>query len=351
MKQIIFIFIYMFVFLNSSEAAQNSRIKDIATIEGFRENLLVGYGLVIGLNGTGDNLNNSVFTKQALSDFLERVGMNVQGANLKTKNIAAVMVTANLPPFARPGNKLDIQVSTIGDSKSLSGGTLLATPLLGADGAVYAVAQGMVQIPEFTGISLQVKNKGNSNKTNAMVQNGGIVEKEVEFEMRSLTHVKFSLRNPDFSTAISMVQVINNNIPGNTALALDPSTVQVTVPNYRKNDMISFIADIEQLKVDIDSRAKIIIDEATGTIVMGDKVQISPVAISQGNLMISVDPNNLGTPPDSKRGLEIQNLDNSIDIHQLVNGLNKLGVQPRDLINILRNIKAVGALQADIEVK
>ena len=266
----------------------DTRIKDIASVEGVRENILVGNGLVVGLNGTGDNLQNTVFTEKGLTDFLERLGINVHGANLKTKNIAAVTVTASLPPFARIGTRLDVRVSALGDAKSLRGGTLLATPLVGADGNAYAVAQGAIIINEFNPISSNVKNKNKVVETNGYVQNGGIVEEEVDFSFSNLEKVKFSLYSPDFKTSINVAETINKNIPGNAAVALDAATVEVIVPAYKQESMIEFIADIESLVVKPDYKAKIVVNEATGSVIIGSNVTVRPVAIAQGNLIVNV---------------------------------------------------------------
>lgn len=355
--------IAILLFAYSASAA--TRIKDIAGVEGVRENLLVGQGLVTGLSGTGDNLNNAVFTQIGLTDFLERLGVNLQGANLKTKNIAAVTVTANLPPFAAQGSRIDVKVSAIGDAKSLRGGTLLATPLLGADGNVYAVAQGVIAISDFTPAATEVKTRGQGVETNGYIQNGAIVEAEVDFQITDLSHVKFTLYSPDFTTAISVAEVINNYIPGNTAKAIDAATIDVTVPNYRKNDIIEFISEVEKLNVTPDYKAKIVINEATGTVVIGDKVHVRPVAIAQGNLVVNVGQLDYDkfspTTPDNRqdlinrftnerRGRAVRALEGAT-LSELVAGLNKLGVWPRDIINILHNMKSVGALDAVIEVR
>lgn len=358
--------IFISTLLLTSYTYSETRIKDIAVVEGMRENLLVGYGLVVGLSGGGDNLQNSVFTKKGLTDFLERLGVNLQGANLKTKNIAAVTVTANLPPFSRQGSRIDVKVSALGDAKSLRGGTLLATPLLGADGNVYAVSQGAVSLSEFTPASAEVKTKNHSVETNGYIQSGAIVENEIDFKFSDLTHIKFSLYSPDFNTAIAVADAINNHISGNTASALDAATVQVTVPTYRKKDMIEFIAEIERLNVKPDYKAKIVINEATGTVVIGDKVHIRPVAIAQGNLVVNVGQldydkfnplmaedkqDRVNKFVNEKRGRAVRELNEGATLSELVSGLNKLGVWPRDIINILHNMKSVGALDAVIEVK
>ncbi len=359
------IFLTLLVALQSALA--NTRIKDIASIEGARENILVGQGLVVGLNGTGDNLKNTVFTKAGLTDFLERLGVNVQGADIKTKNIAAVTVTANLPAFARRGTKIDVKISALGDSKSLKGGTLLATPLLGADGNVYAVAQGAIAISDFTPVSGNVKTKSNSVETNGYIQSGGMVEDEIDFAFADMNTIKFSLYSPDFGTAIAVAAAINDNVPGNTATALDAATVEIVVPSYRKKDIVEFIAQIEALEAKPDYKAKIVINESTGTVVIGDKVHIRPVAIAQGNLIVNVGQLNFDEKygpdtdekkrnlvdsfVDTKRGRSLHQLDEGATLSDLVSGLNKLGVFPRDIINILHNMKSVGALDAVIEVK
>lgn len=356
------------MYANSAVAFNNqTRIKDIAIVEGARENLLVGHGLVVGLSGTGDNLKNTVFTEKGLTDFLERLGVNVQGANIKTRNIAAVTVTASLPAFARLGNKIDVKVSALGDAKSLKGGTLLATPLVGADGNVYAVAQGAVSLSDFTPVSGDVKTRTNSVETNGYIQSGAIVENEVDFNFSDMNNVKLSLYSPDFSTAITVAQAINAHIPGNTASALDAATIEVVVPSYRKDSFVEFIAEIEALPVQPDYKAKIVINEATGTVVIGDKVNIRPVAIAQGNLIVNVGQLDFDDkyPPttargrrdlinsyvDEKRGRALHHFNQGASLSELVSGLNKLGVYPKDIINILHNMKSVGALDAVIEVR
>ncbi|MFK7973303.1 MAG: flagellar basal body P-ring protein FlgI [Rickettsiaceae bacterium] len=355
------------VVLFSGIVEANTRIKDIASVEGVRENMLVGHGLVVGLGGTGDNIKNTVFTEKGLTDFLERLGVNVQGANIKTKNIAAVTVTANLPAFARVGTRIDVKVSAMGDCKSLKGGTLLATPLLGADGNVYAVAQGAVSISDFVPVSSDVKTRSNAVETNGYIQSGGIVEEEIDFIFSDMRNIKFSLYSPDFGTAIAVADAINDHIPGNTAIALDAATIEITVPIYRQENFVEFIAEIEGLAVQPDYKAKIVINESTGTVVIGDKVNIRPVAIAQGNLIVNVgqlDFDDRYSPTtsentrdlingfvDQKRGRTLHKLNEGATLSDLVAGLNRLGVYPRDIINILHNMKSVGALDAVIEVR
>lgn len=363
--------LFIVMLFNTQAYAYNSRIKDIVKFEGIRDNMLVGYGLVVGLNGTGDNLNNSNFTQKGLTDFLGKMGVNMKGANIKTKNVAAVTVTATLPAFARQGSRVDINVSAIGDAKSLQGGTLLATPLVGADGEVYVVAQGSVSVAGFqaSGKATTI-NKGVT--TNSFISNGGIVEKEIDFDLSSLKQVKLSLKNPDISTAIQIAKMINNRLNSDAATALDPGTVRVNVPEEYLNNTLALLGQIEKIEVRPDTIAKIIIDESSGTIVLGENVKINPIGIAQGNLTITVkdgakstsnDPfafsfasiNNV-TPAtdiivDEDKDRKLTELNGGASLKEVVEALNSLGVGPRDLITILQNIKAAGALQADIEIR
>jgi len=347
-------------------AGASSRIKDLVNVEGVRENQLIGYGLVVGLNGTGDTLNNIPFTKQSLTAMLERLGVNVRGQTLRTGNVAAVMVTANLPPFATQGTRIDITVSALGDSKSLSGGTLLVTPLLGADGNVYAVGQGAVAVG---GFSAQGKAASITQgvPTVGRIVNGALVEREIDFQLNKLHKVRLALRNPDFTTAKRMAAAINDFIGVPTAEPLDPSTISLKVPHSYKGNVVQLLTDIEQLRVEPDEAAKIVIDERSGIIVMGNNVRVSTVAVAQGNLTVSitespqvsqpapfsqgktttVNRTKIGVQEDGKRLAVVRN---GVSLQQLVDGLNALGIGPRDLISILQAIKAAGAIQADIVV-
>lgn len=344
-----------------------SRIKDITDIEGVRENLLIGYGLVVGLNGTGDSLKNAPGTQQSLQAMLERLGINTRGANISSGNVAAVMVTANLPPFSAQGSNIDVTVSTIGDAKNLQGGTLIATPLVGADGNAYAVAQGQIAINGFSaqGAASSVT-KG--VPTSGRIASGAIVEREIHFDLASMQTLRLSLRNPDFTTARRVTNAINSFLGGSVASAEDPATVRVTIPASARSNMVSLLTDIEQLLVEPDLAAKVVIDEASGIIVMGSDVKISSVAIAQGNLTIRVTETPDVSQPEpfsngettvvprtdiqieepSDRKLAVMRA--GMSLQQLVNGLNALGVSPRDMIAILQAIKAAGALQAEIEV-
>lgn len=353
--------------LIASNTFAMTRIKDVTTVDGLRDNMLVGYGLAVGLNGTGDNIQNSVFTEKGIVDYLEKLGLNTQGAKkLKTKNVAAVMVTANLPPFARQGRRFDVKVSAMGDAKSIRGGTLLPTPLLAADGNVYGVAQGHITIPGFNPASDDVKTRSSNPQNNGIIQAGAIVESELDYSLSGTGKIRLSLNSPDFTTALNIADAINNNVPGNTAAALDPATIDVVIPEYRKKDVVQFIAELESLSVEPDYRAKVVIDEATSTVVMGANVRIRPVAIAQGNLIVTVADNEAAqyTPAikeerqagidsalNKRRGMGASHFEGGASLSELVTGLNKLGVYPRDIVNILYNMKSVGALDAALEVK
>ena len=348
-------------------ASAQSRIKDIVSFEGVRDNLLVGYGLVVGLNGTGDDLDTSIFTRESLIGMLQRLGVNTRDQDLETDNIAAVMVTANLPPFSRQGSRIDINISAMADATSLVGGTLLVTPLLGADGEVYAVAQGPLAVAGFQagGAAASVTQ---GVPTAARIANGAIVEREVGFELNQLTKVDVSLRNPDLTTAKRIADAINERLNLPAARMLDPGTVQIRVPENYPGDTAALLTEIEQIPIRVDQVARVVIDERSGVIVMGDQVRISQVAIAQGNLTIRItetpqvsQPNPFGggetvvTPQtdieiddDSDRRLAL--LSGGVTLQELVDGLNALGVGPRDMITILQAIKAAGALQAQIEV-
>jgi flagellar P-ring protein FlgI len=352
--------------LGAMPAGATSRIKDLANIEGVRQNQLVGYGLVVGLNGTGDTLNNIPFTKQSLQAMLERMGVNIRGATIRTGNVAAVMVTGNLPPFGTQGTRMDVTVSALGDSKNLQGGTLLVTPLLGADGNVYAVAQGSVTINGFQaeGAAASITR---GVPTVGRIANGAIIEREIEFALNRLPNVRLALRNADFTTAKRIAAAINDFLGAKTAEPIDPSTVQLSIPPEFKGNVVAFLTEIEQLQVEPDLAAKIIIDERSGIIVMGRDVRVATVAVAQGNLTVSISespqvsqPNALSlgrtvvTPRSSVRvtedGKKFAVVKDGVSLQQLVDGLNGLGIGPRDLIGILQAIKAAGAIEADIEV-
>jgi flagellar P-ring protein precursor FlgI len=355
-------------FTATSAVNAASRIKDIVDFEGVRDNLLIGYGLVVGLNNTGDTLANGHFTKQSLQAMLNRLGVKPTDDGLDSQNVAAVMVTANLPPFARQGSRIDVTVSALGDSSNLLGGTLLVTPLLGADGEVYAVSQGQVAVGGFqTQGDAETVTKG--VPTSGRIANGGIVEREVAYDLAGMTNVKLTLRNPDFTTARRVSQAINAFLGTAAAAASDPTTIQLKVPTSYSNNVVNLLTDIEQLRVEPDQLARVVIDEQTGTIVMGENVRISTVAIAQGSLTIritetqqvsqpgpfaevgtttTVDRTNIEVDEGEERQLTV--LQPGVSLQELVNGLNALGIGPRDMITILQAIKTAGALQAEIEV-
>ena len=358
----------LFALVWHGPAAALSRIKDLSQIEGMRQNNLVGYGLLVVLNGTGDTLNNAPFTKQSLTAMLERLGVNTRGATLRTANVAAVMVTASLPAFGTQGTKLDVTVSALGDAKSLQGGTLLVTPLLGADGEVYAVGQGSVAIAGFQA-------EGDAAKvtrgvpTVGRIANGAVIEREIEFKLNAQRALRLALRNPDFTTAKRIAASINDFLGADTAEPIDPSTINIVIPAKFKGNMVQLLTEIEQLRVEPDQTARIVIDERSGIIVMGRDVRVSQVAVAQGNLTVTISEQPEVSQPnvpftrgqtavvprtrvkvDTGDGNKLAIVREGVTLRELVDGLNALGIGPRDLISILQAIKAAGALQAEIEV-
>ncbi|WP_298960537.1 flagellar basal body P-ring protein FlgI [uncultured Methylobacterium sp.] len=353
--------------LSAGPALALSRVKDLAGIEGVRPNQLVGYGIVVGLNGTGDTLNNAPFTKQSVQAMLERLGINTRGATMRTTNNAAVVVTANLPPFSAQGTRIDVTVSSLGDAKSLQGGTLLVTSLLGADGEVYALAQGSIAIAGFQA-------EGDAAKitrgvpTNGRIANGAMIEREIDFKLSQQRGLRLSLRNPDLTTAKRIATAINDFMGADTAEPTDPSTVTLQIPARYQGNMIRLLTDVEQLKVEPDQTARVIIDERSGIIVMGRDVRVSTVAVAQGNLTVTINemPQVSQPAPFSdgqtvvvpRTALKVDTGDRNklalvregVTLRELVDGLNALGIGPRDMISILQAIKAAGALQADIDV-
>ena len=349
----------------ASAASARSRIKDVVASEGVRHNKLVGYGLVVGLNGTGDSLRNAPFTKQSLESMLERLGVNTRDAtNIDTKDVAAVMVTADLPAFAASGSQIDVSVSAMGDTKSLLGGTLLVTSLLGADGEVYAVAQGTVQTGAISAGGASGSSVTRGVPTAGRIAEGATVERELNFDFAKMAQLRMTLHNPDFTTARRIAQAIDAKYP-NTAVADNPTIVTLTPPTG--TPLVNFVEAVEQMEVDPDTPAKVVIDEVNGVVVMGADVRISTVAIAQGNLTISVSEQPLVSQPaplsngqttvvpstqikvDEQKGRRLAIMSGA-SLATLVKGLNALGVTPRDMISILQTIKAAGALQADIEV-
>jgi len=347
--------------------ASTSRIKDIVNIESVRDNQLIGYGLVVGLNGTGDSLGNSPFTERSLVSMLERMGVSIAGQNLNTGNVAAVMVTATLPPFTNQGSRIDISVSSLGDADSLLGGTLLVTPLMAADSEIYAIAQGEISVAGFT-IQGQAATVTQNIPTSGRIADGAIVEREIDFRLEELQQVRLSLKNPDFTTARRIANAINGFTSSKLSKAENSASVVLRRPSNYDGTIVDLITDIEQLPVQPDQPARIVISERTGVIVMGSQVKISDVAIAQGNLTVSVTetPQVSQANPFAEAGetvtvprsdIEVNQgqgklatIESGVTLQDLVTGLNRLGIQPRDVITILQAIKAAGALQAEIEV-
>lgn len=342
------------------------RIKDIARFMGVRSNPLFGYGLVVGLNGTGDN-SKTEFTTNTLANMLDRLGIHVDPDALKVKNVAAVMVTAQLPPFARIGNRIDIQVSSIGDAKSLEGGTLLLTPLQGPDGQVYAVAQGPISTGGFSAEGASGSSVQKNHPTVGYVSGGAVVERELPLALDQQEGLDLILEQPDFSTASRAAQQINLTLGGPFARAVSASTVRVKVPPSLGTDIVGFISRVETVNVTPDVAAKVVINERTGTIVMGENVRISPVAVAHGNLTVQITEQPAVSQPlplsqgetvvTPQSAVQVQEGKGSLNllrggatIGEVINGLNAIGATPRDIITILQTIKAAGALHAELEL-
>ena len=354
----------MFALVQPAQA--QVRIKDIASFEGVRENHLIGYGLVVGLQGTGDSMNASPFTREAIAGMLERLGVaNLESSQLNTSNTAAVMVTANLPPFARRGARIDVTVSSLGDATNLRGGTLLVTPLTGADGEIYAVAQGPIATSGFLA-------QGNAASivdgvpTTGRLDSGAIVEREIEFELNALESFRIALHEPDFTTSMRIRDAVNSVLGPGSAYVKDPGTVEVSLPG--KTDLASTVAAIENQVISPDAVARVVIDDRSGTIVIGANVKIGQVAVSQGGLTVIIqesfevsqpEPVSVGgtTVVVPQTDIEVQErqggftiLQGEVSLQDLVNGLNAIGVTARQTISILQAIKAAGALHAHLEI-
>jgi len=351
--------------LTASAAQAQVRIKDIANFEGVRENQLVGYGLVVGLAGTGDSLRNSPFTQRSIEGMLERLGVgSLNDEDMRTENTAAVMVTAMLPPFARRGSTIDVVVSSMGDAKSLRGGTLVVTPLTGADGEIYGVAQGPISV---AGFAAQGQNATlvEGVPTVARIENGATVENEVEFDFASLDTLRLSLRTPDFTTATRVETAINDLMGPKAAEVLDSGSIEIDPP--KGVNISRFIAQIESLEVKPDAIAKVVIDARSGTIVIGADVRINQVAISQGGLTVIVRETAKVVPAEPftladativpeteisavEKPAQFAILEGDVSLQRLVDGLNAIGVTASQTISILQAIKAAGALHADLEI-
>ena len=353
--------------LTQSAAAQSVRIKDLVEFDGVRSNDLVGYGLVVGLNGTGDGLRNAPFTEEIMQNILERLGVNVTGEQFRPRNVAAVFVTSRLPPFGRAGSQIDVTVSAIGDASSLLGGTLIMTPLNAADGQIYAVAQGTV-------IAGGVNAEGDAARvvqgvpTSGMIPAGARIEREVEFAFADLSTLRLALREPDFTTAARIEAAINRRVGRRAAEMLDAGTVSVNLQQTGTGSPAQAVVEIENLSVEPERRARVVVDQRSGTIVMGEDVRISRVAVSQGNLTLRIEETPIAVQPNpfaegetvivprtgadivEEPGIGLAEVPGGTSLSEVIAGLNALGVSPRDMIDILKSIKAAGALHADFLV-
>ncbi|WP_082825726.1 flagellar basal body P-ring protein FlgI [Pseudovibrio axinellae] len=364
-----FCFACFALFMVVESASALVRIKDIADLRGMRSNQLVGYGIVIGLNGSGDTMRNSPFTEQSLQSMLERMGVNVREASLNARNVAAVVVTAELPPFIGNGARIDVSVGSLGDAKSLQGGTLLVTPLMGADGNVYAVGQGSISISGFLAEG-DASSLTQGVPTAGYVPNGALIEKTLPDYFSSMPQLVLELKNPDFKTAVRVTDAINafslNRYGMKLASELDYRSVQVQRPAGISS--VRFVSQIEGLMVQPDTPARVVVDERTGTVVIGQNVRISTVAVTHGNLTVRVSerPEVSQPSPFSTQGetvvvprtdIEVQQEDGQLqliggtDLQTLVRGLNRIGLKPSGIIAILQAIKQAGALQAALVVK
>lgn len=329
---VIHLLLTAFAITLSAIPAKSARLKDIAKIRGVRENQLVGYGIVVGLKGTGDS--KSEFTGKSMSRMLDKLGMKTSSKEISSKNVAGVIITAKLPAFARAGNEIDITVNSIGDASSLVGGTLVQSPLRAANKEVYAVAQGAILVGGKT-----------DHLTVGRIPNGAIIERDFAADYSNRKMFRVTLNAPDFTTSARLAKIINLDLSGKYATAKDAATIDVIVPPSYEGRGVEFLSNIETLEVNTDQRAKVVVNERTGTVVIGDGVRISKVAISHGDLSVKVDGAGEGKP-DKKRVGVIR----GASVGELVNTLNKFGVTPKDLITILENIKSAGALQGELEI-
>lgn len=348
------------------QEVSGARLKDIASLKGARQNQLVGYGLVVGLNGTGDGTGTK-FTVQSLVNMMERLGIHALSDQVKVANVAAVMVTANLPSFARAGSKMDVLVSSIGDAKSLQGGTLLLTPLKGVDRQIYALAQGPLLVGGFASAGAAGGGIQKNHPTVARIPGGATIEKEILFDFNQLENLTIALNEPDFTTALRVSKAINERFESQVAMPADAGTIRVSVPDAYRENLVPLVASLEQLDVQPDMRARIILDERTGTVVMGEDVRISSVAIAHGNLSVHIkEEKNVSQPTPFSEGKTVVTDSSQVNVSEensrlilmprgtslgeVVKALNAIGVSPRDLIAVFQAIKASGALQAELEI-
>ena len=363
-----FLILFFLLVLPVSAGAAPIRIKDLVEFDGVRGNDLVGYGLVVGLNGTGDGLRNAPFTEEIMTNLLERLGVNVTGEQFRPKNVAAVFVTAELPPFSRAGSRVDVTVSAIGDAKSLLGGTLIMTPLNAADGEIYAVAQGTI-IAGGAAAEAEGASTVQGVPTAGVIPAGARVEREIDFDFTTLTSLRLALRTPDFTTAGRIERAVNAAFGAPVALMLDAGTVRLDLGAADMRSPAHVVSRLENITVEPQRKARVVVDQRSGTIVMGEEVRISRVAVSQGNLTLRiretpvvVQPNPFAegetvTVPRStadvieEPGTGLAEVPPGTSLSEVIAGLNALGVSPRDMIDILKSIKAAGALHAEFVVR
>lgn len=361
-------FIVLLVFALASPVAASVRIKDIASLQGVRDNQLVGYGLVVGLQNTGDTLRNSIFTEQALQSMLDRMGVNVRASALRTRNVAAALVTADLPPFIQAGSRVDVTVSSLGDATSLYGGTLILTSLSGIDGQTYAIAQGQVSVPGFSA-SGQAESVTQNVATAGLIPNGAVIEREVPGQLRDIGPLRLVLKNPDFNTAVRIVDAINayGLRRYGERLAHEQDQRSVVLMKPQRIGTSRFMAEIGDLLIEPDTPARVVIDARSGTVVIGQDVQISTVAVTHGNLTVRVTETPIvSQPAPFSRGRTVELPRTEVDTEQqggemrivrgaslrsLVGGLNQIGLKPIGIISILQAIKAAGALHADLLIQ
>lgn len=343
-----------------------ARLKDLTSIAGVRNNQLIGYGLVVGLNGSGDG-NNTGFSSQTLSTMLRSMGLTIDAARIRARNIAVVMVTATLPPFARAGGRVDVVVSSMGDAKSLQGGTLLLTPLRAPNGQLYAVAQGPISIGGFAAGGRSGSKTQQNHPTVGQIANGALIEGEVGVQFNGREHIQLLLNSPDFTTSARIAEAINRQLGSPVAQAVDSGTIQVHVPEAYRPNATTFVAALENMDVTPDQVAKVVLDERTGTVVVGENVRIATVAIAHGNLSIEIKEEAQVSQPAplsggktkvipksdikvKEDGSQLILLSQAVTIRDLVRALNSIGVTPRDLVAVFQAIKAAGALQAQLEI-
>lgn len=367
MRWLLFFLLWPVLLCPAGSGAEPIRLKDLVEFDGVRGNDLVGYGLVVGLNGTGDGLRNAPFTEEIMANLLERLGANVAGEAFRPKNVAAVFVTASLPPFARSGSQIDVTVSAIGDATSLQGGTLVMTPMNGADGQIYAVAQGSILAG---GISAEgeAARVVQGVPTAGVIPSGARVEREVEFDFAGLSTLRLALKTPDFTTAARIETAINAQLGRGVAEMLDAGTVALNVRASGARSPAHMLARLEGLTVEPERRARVVVDQRSGTIVMGADVRISTVAVAQGGLTLRIEESPLVVQPDpfskgetmivprtdasiqQEPGKGLAEVVGGTSLSEVVAGLNALGVAPNDMIDILKSINAAGALHAELIV-